>query len=328
MKFSLKRRIALVGLAAVASTPVSMTAFAQGFPNKPIKLVVPFAPGGPTDTFARIFGQALAESLGQSVIVENRPGAGGDIGTNYVAKSPADGYTIGIGVNGPLAANQQLMGNQPFDPVKDFTPISLLFQAPNTLVVRPDYPAKSLSELLAMMRANPGKISYGTGGIGTSGHFSGELLKSLAKVDINAIPYKGDGPAMIDVLGGTLPMAFLSVGTTAGQIKAGNLRALAVTSTQRVGLFPDVPTMQEAGLKGYEITAWYGLIAPAGLPADVTQRLNTATIQIMNSQKIQAKILSMGGLVSTTTPKAFHDFIVAEIPKWAKLAKESGIKLN
>ncbi|MDM0015168.1 tripartite tricarboxylate transporter substrate binding protein [Variovorax sp. J22P168] len=328
MKSNLNRRMAVRALAALSVGGLLAPALAQGFPSKPIRLIVPFVPGGPTDGFARVFGQDLGAALGQPVVVENKPGAGGNIGTDAVAKAAPDGYTVGIGVNGPLAANLQLMGKLPYDPVKDFTAVSLLFQAPNALVVRADFPAKNLAEMLKLIRAKPGEMAYGTGGPGSSSNFSGELLNTIAGVKTNAVPYKGDGPALVDVLGGQIPMAFLSLGTTAEQIKAGKLRALAVTSAQRVPLFPDVPTMQEAGLPGYEITAWYGLIAPAGLPAAVTERLNAATVKIMNSPEMKAKIASMGGFVSTGTSKEFHSFILSEIPKWSKLAQDSGIKLN
>ncbi len=327
MKTPFHRRSVLHALAALGVSTTLAPAFAQSYPNKPIKLVVPFVPGGPTDAFARSFGQELAAVLGQAVVIDNRAGAGGNIGTDAVAKSPPDGYTVGIGVNGPLAANQQLMGRLPYDPVKDLTPLALLFKAPNALVVRADSPAKDLNDLLKMARVQTGALAYGTGGPGSSSNFSGELLNTLAGVKITAVPYKGDGPALIDVLGGTLPMAFLSLGTTAEHIKSGRLRALAVTSAQRVPLFPEVPTMQEAGLPGYEITAWYGLIAPAGLPPAVTQRLNEATVRIMNSAEMQAKIASMGGFVAVGTPAEFQQFILSEIPKWTQLAKDSGIKL-
>lgn len=321
------RRALLAGLVAAACA-VGAPAFAQGYPNKPITLIVPFPPGGPTDAFARVFGRDLSVALGQTVIVENRSGAGGNIGTDVVAKSAPDGYTLGLGVNGPLAANKQLMGKLPYDPVKDLTAVSLLFEAPNALVVRPDFAAKDLSQLLKMVRANPGKMAYGMGGPGASSNFSGALLNKMADVKIIAVPYRGDGPALVDVLGGQVPMAFLSLGTTAAYIKDGKLRALAVTSSQRAPLLPDVPTMQEAGLPGYAITAWYGLIAPAGLPSEVTQRLNAAAVKIMQSPEMKAKIAVMGGSVSTGTPADFHNFILAEIPKWTKLAKESGISLK
>ncbi|MEO8296424.1 MAG: tripartite tricarboxylate transporter substrate binding protein [Burkholderiales bacterium] len=328
MTRDLTRRRALSALALLAASTLTLPALGQSYPTKPIKLIVPFAPGGPTDAFARVFGQALGSALGQTVVIDNRPGAGGNIGVDAIAKSAPDGYTIGIGVNGPLAANLQLMGKLPYDPAKDFTPLSLLFKAPNTLVVRADSPARSLMDLLKMARAKPGELAYGTGGTGASSHFSGELMNTLADVKTNAVPYKGDGPALVDLLGGTLPMAFLSVGTTAEHIKAGKLRALAVTSKERLPLLPEVPTMQEAGLPGYEITAWYGLIAPAGLSHDTTQRLNDATVKIMNSPEMVAKIASMGGFVATGSPADFQRFILAEIPKWTKLAHDSGIKLN
>ncbi len=298
------------------------------YPSRPIRLVVPFAAGGPTDVLSRAFAKGLSEELKQSVVVENKGGAGGNIGVDIVAKSPADGYTIGFATNGPLAVNVHLFGKLPYDPIKDLTPITRFAFVPNVLVVHPSLGVKDFDELMRLLRANPGKYVFASGGNGTTQHLSIEMLKTMGKVQVGHAPYKGEGPAMTDVVGGQVPALFSSVAAGLPYARSGRVIALAVTSSQRVSSLPDVPTVAEKGLPGFDATAWYGVVAPAGLPADILQKLNAASVKVINSPAIQERLLSSGSTPAPTTPAEFGAFIKSETARWKPIIEAAGAKVD
>ncbi|MCX7141834.1 MAG: tripartite tricarboxylate transporter substrate binding protein [Proteobacteria bacterium] len=321
------RRSILAALAAM----LCMAAPAMGaeeYPVKPIRIVVPFGAGGPTDVMTRALAQKMTEAFRQSMIVDNRPGAGGNIGTDIVAKAPADGYTLLISTNGPLAANLTLFGKLPYDPLKDLAPVTLFTYLPNMLAVHPSVPARNVPELIALLKAKPGEYSFGSGGNGTSSHLSGELFKTLAGVRMNHIPYKGDGASMIDVIGGQVPIVFCSVLAGMRYLESGRLRALAVTSSKRVPAVPDLPAMEETGLPGYDLAAWYSVMAPAGTPREIIEKLNSVLVKIIRNTDLKEKIESMGGIPVGSTPEEVTELIKAEIPRWGKLVRESGAKVD
>jgi tripartite-type tricarboxylate transporter receptor subunit TctC len=320
---AVSRRTALGGLAGMTA------AFGwaqQDFPSKPIRLVVPFAAGGGSDIVARTVAQKLAETIGQPVVVENRPGAGGNIGTDLVAKSPPDGYTIVMGVFGPIAVNPSLFGNLPYDPVRDFAPITQAVAVTNMLVVHPSVPANNLRELIEYGRRNPGKLASGTGGTGTAGHMASELFKSMTKLDMAVVPYKGAAPAVNDVLGGQVPMTFEALLSTLPHVRAGKLKAIAVTTSTRSSLLPNVPTMAEAGLPGYEATNWYGFLAPAQTPRPVVERLNREMVKVLGMPDVKEKLLAQGAEVVGNSPQEFAAVIRTDLERWKKLVAETGIK--
>ena len=300
----------------------------DAYPSKSIRLIVPFAAGGPTDTLARTLAERLSEQLGQRVAVENKTGAGGNIGTDLVAKAPPDGYTILISTNGPLAGNLSLFNHLPYDPRTDFAPITIFTYLPNMLAVHPSIPANTVSELIAFLKAHPDQYSFGSGGNGTSSHFSGELFKSMTGVKMNHIPYKGDGASMIDVLGGQIPIVFASVLAGMRYTDSGKIKALAVTSKDRVPALPNVPSMAEAGLAGYDLAAWYGIMLPAGTPQPIVNKLNAVIVKIIHTPDFKAKIEAMGGIPVGSTPEEVTEVIKRDVPKWAKLVKESGAKVD
>src|SRR6476659_8462693 len=271
---------------AVALGVGAGNALAPAWPNKPIKYIVPFAPGGTTDILARTISEKLSVALGQPVVVENKPGAGGGVGADFTAKAAPDGYTIMGGTISTHAINASLYNKLPYDPVKDFVAITLIARVPNMLVVNPSIPANNVKELIALMKANPSKYSFASSGNGTSQHLSGELFKTMAGVDMQHIPYKGSPPALQDVVGGQVAMTFDNITTAWPLSKAGKLKALAVTTAKRSPIAPDVPTLAEAGLAGYEIGSWQGVFAPAGTPVDVVKRLNTGIVQIITMRAV------------------------------------------
>ena len=293
---------------------------AQGFPIKPIKLVVPFAPGGGTDLIARTLAVEMSKNLGQSVIVENKPGAGTIIGTDLVAKSPPDGYTLVVS-SIAHSVNPSLMEKMPYSTDKDFTPVAMIVRSPNVLVVRADSPYKSLKEIITAAKNNPGKLSYASPGNGTSSHLAGALFADMAKVDIQHISYKGSGPALTDLLGGQTDMIFATSGSVGSFIDSGKLRPLAITSATRSSAYPPLPTMAEAGVPGYVTEGWYGFYAPAGTPAAVIDKLNAATRKAANSESFKSKVVSEGMVVQTGTPTEFDTYVRAEIVRWSKLVK-------
>lgn len=315
-------------LAAVFLWGCGAPAHAQSYPAKQLRFVVPFAAGGPTDLLARTLAQKLSAQLGRSVIADNRPGAGGNLGADIVAKADPDGYTILMGTNGPLAVNVSLYANLPYDPLRDFAPITQVAFVPNVLVVHPSLPAGSVRELIDLLKANPDKYSYASGGNGTTQHLGGELFKTLAGVKMQHIPYKGGGPALNDVLGGQVPIMFESIATGMTHVRAGKLRALGVTSAQRNPSAPELPTVAEAGVPGFEITAWYGIVAPAGTPPDIVRRLNAELVLAIRSPEIAQRIAALGGAPIANTVEEFQAFLRTDVARWAKVVRESGARAD
>jgi tripartite-type tricarboxylate transporter receptor subunit TctC len=307
---------------------VAVLACAQTYPTKPIRLVVPFPPGGATDILARDVAQKLTEAWGQSVIVDNRPGAGGNIGSELVAKSAPDGYTLEMGTVGTHAINASLYAKMPYDHVKDFMPVILVAGVPNVLVVNPAVPANSVAELIAYAKANPGKLNFASSGNGTSIHLSGELFKVMAGVQITHIPYKGSAPALQDLLAGQVQMMFDNLPPSLPQIKAGKLRALAVTSLTRAPALPDVPTLSESGLPSFEASSWFGILVPAGTPAPIVTKLNAEIAKWLATPEAKEKLAKQGANAAGGTPDDFAKHIAAETAKWAKVVKESGAKID
>ena len=306
---------------------VSLSAIAQSYPSKPIRIIVPFPVGGVADIYSRLIANRWTEVLGQPVVIENRTGAGGNIGADLVAKAAPDGYTLGIGSIGTHAVNVTLFSRMPFDPVRDFAPISLLLEAEGLLVLHPSVPAQSVPELIALARAKPGSLSYASAGAGTASHLAGELFKSMAKVDLLHVPYKGNVPAITDLLAGQTSLIFATMPTVLPQAKAGKLRALATIGSVRSKAAPEVPTVAET-LPGFDVTNWVGFFAPAGTPADIVRRLNAETDKFMRSKEIESRLTNEGARFIPMTPEQFGDFVKAEIAKWAPVVKASGAKVD
>src|SRR3954470_20018697 len=303
---------------------VTGPATAPDYPSKPVKIVVPFPPGGSVDAVARILGQKLSSKFGKQFVIENRPGAGGNIGSDFVAKAPRDGYTLLLAGVSSHAINPSLYPQLPYDPVKDFTPICLVYSLPNVLVVNPAVPAKSVQELVALAKAKPGTLTFASSGNGTTLHLSGELFKRMAGVDITHVPYKGNAPAVTDVIGGQVNLMFDNINNSLPHIKAGKLRALAVTGPTRIKVLPDVPTLADSGFRGYSILSWGGLFGPAGLSKPVVDRLNAEVNDALRDKQVRELLVSEGIDVQGDTPKQFQAFLLAEIARWSKLVKESG----
>nr|WP_145545106.1 tripartite tricarboxylate transporter substrate binding protein [Variovorax boronicumulans] len=323
------RRLALATLAsAAAATLLPLPAAAQAYPTKPITMIVPFSAGGTTDILARIVGQALSTELGQSVVIDNRAGAGGNIGGQLAARAQADGYTLFMGTVGTHAINEALYKKMPFNPIKDFAPLSRVANVPNLLVANPAQPFKTVAELIAYAKAHPGKVNFGSSGSGSSIHLSGELFKSMAKVDMVHIPYKGSAPAVNDLLGNQIAIMFDNMPSAIQHVRAGKLRAIAVTTAKRSPELPDVPTVAESGVPGYEATSWFGLFAVAGTPAPIVTQLHKALVKVLNNPDVKAKIVAQGGEVVAETPEQFAAFIKAETAKWGKVVKESGASVD
>jgi tripartite-type tricarboxylate transporter receptor subunit TctC len=301
-------------------------AAAQDYPNRPITLVVPFPPGGSTTIVARTVSDKMSEALGQSIVIDNRGGAGGTVGTRAVSKSAPDGYTILLGYTGTLAIGPTLYGNVGYDPRKDFEAIGRIGTAPNTLVVHPSLPVHSVAELIAYGKANPGKLNYGSAGIGTVSHVCGEYFATAAGVTLTHIPYKGTGPAITDLLGGHIPMAFAPIPATHENAQAGKLRMLAVTSAVRSTLLPDVPTIAEAALPGFEAVLRYGLVAPPGTPRPVIEKLNAALNAALASSDVRARLAIDGAEPLPGTPADYAADIDREEAQWSKVVKASGAK--
>jgi tripartite-type tricarboxylate transporter receptor subunit TctC len=315
----------MLALVMVATWP-SLAASAQsGFPSKAVHILVPYPAGGAVDVLARTLGDELSRQWGQSVIVENRPGAGGVVASQALATSPPDGYTLMVVASGH-ATNPFLYAKLPYDTFKDFTPISLLASSPNILLVRADSPYKTLADLLAVARQKPGSLSYGMAGNGTSTHLAGELLKNLAKVDIVAIPYKGGGPAMNDLLSGQIPISLNNGPESIGQISAGSVRALGVTTAKRVPMLPDVPTIAEAGVPGYDTGVWWGLLGPANMAADLVAKLSHDFVAAVNAPKVKDRLGSLGASPIGSSPQQFEAQIQTDYDKWGPIIKAAGIK--
>ena len=313
---------------ALGAVPAAAQTAPPDYPNKPIRVVVTFPPGGSTDAVIRMLTPRLNDKLGQAVIVDNRPGAGGNVGLSLVAKSPADGYTLGLGAAGGLSANVSLYAQMPFDPVKDFKPVGMVAAIPFVLIGHPSTAARNLSELIAQARREPGKLSIGHGGNGTAMHLSTALLGQMADARFVEVPYRGSGPAALDTLGGQIPLAIVDLPSALQQIKAGKLIAYAVTSPQRLPMLPEVPTMAEAGLPGYDSTGWFGLVAPAGTPDGIVSRLNTELNAALSDPQIQVAMRNLGVEPSPGTPAGFGTYIASETTKWAKVIQAARIKLD
>jgi tripartite-type tricarboxylate transporter receptor subunit TctC len=301
---------------------------AGGYPAKPIRIVVPFPPAGATDILARAIGVELQKAFGQPVVIENKPGAGGNTGADMVAKSAPDGYTLLMGTVGTHGINVSLYSKMPYDAVKDFEPITVVAGVPNLLVVHPSVNARSVRELTALAKAQPGKLNVASSGNGTSIHMAAELYKMMAGVDIVHVPYKGSAPAVTDLLGGQVQMMFDNLPVSLPHAKAGKLRALAVTSLTRSAALPDVPTMDEEGLTGFNATSWFGLLAPAGTPKEVVAKLNAASVKALASPEMRERLAGQGADPVGNTPEQFSAFIKAEIEKWAKIVKASGARID
>ena len=328
MRLRLLRAMALaIGVAgcAIAANVGGQT---PDYPTKPIRLVVPFPPGGATDLIARAVAQKLGETWGQSVVVDNRPGAGGNIGTELVARSAPDGYTLEMGTVGTHAINASLYSKMPYDHVRDFVPVILVAGVPNVLEVNPALPVNSVQELIAYAKANPGKLNFASSGSGTSIHLSGELFKVMAGVQMTHVPYKGSAPALQDLIGGQVQLMFDNLPPSLPQIKAGKLRALAVTSAGRAPALPDTPTVAEAGLPGFEASSWFGVLAPAGTPPEIVNKLNAEIAKWLASPGAKEKLANVGANIAGGTPEDFARHIQAETAKWAKVVKESGAKVD
>lgn len=319
-------RILFAAAWLIAALP-AIAADAQSYPSKPIRIIVPFPPGGISDVMSRVFGQKFTDTWNQPVIVENRTGAGGNIGADIVAKSPPDGYTLVMGSIGTHAVNVSLFSKLPYDPVRDFAPVALVIQADGLLVLHPSVPVKTVKDLIALARAHPGQLVYASAGNGTAAHLAGELLKSMAKIDLVHIPYKGNVPAISDLVGGQTSMLFVTLPTVLPLAKAGKLHALAVTGAQRNPAVPDVPTMAET-LPGFEVTNWIALFAPAGTPADIVAKLNAEIMRIMRLPDVQSRLVNEGAKFTPNTPHEFAAFVKSEITKWGKVIKDSGARVD
>jgi len=317
------------GLAFAAAALVApLSASAQAYPTKPVRMVVPFPPGGSLDIAGRLIAQKLSEAWGQSVVVENKPGAGGNIGADLVAKSPPDGYTILLGALSTHAVNPSLYRTMPYDAAKDFAPITLIAVTPNVLVVNAASPVNNVKEFIAYAKANPGKLAFGSGSNGSAGHLAGELFKVETGTDAVHIPFKGGAPATQALLAGDTQFMFDNLANAMAQVKAGKLKALAVTTARRSPLAPDLPTMAEAGLPGFDISTWYGFFAPAGTPPAIVARWNADVTKILNSPDVRAKFVADGADPSPNTPEQFSQMIAAELAKYAKIVKASGAKVD
>ena len=322
-----RRTLALLATALVLPC-AAMAQTAATWPNKPVKWVVPFPPGGAMDVIARTLGERLTQDLGQSFVIENRPGAGGNIGADYVAKQPADGHTIMITSIG-MATNKALYAKLNYDPVKDFAPVSLLAVVPNVLVVNAARSAdKSVKDVLAHARRAPGKLTYASAGNGTSIHLAGEVFASMAKLQLLHIPYKGSGPAVTDMLGGQVDLMFDSITSARPHIQSGKLLALGVTSARRSSALPDVPTIAEAGISGYEVSPWFAVFAPAGTPADVVAKLNKALVAAMRQPETLKNLENVGAEPIGSTPQALAEHLNKELVRWGALIKERDIRLD
>ena len=321
MSRKLEARAALVA----ALVAVAIPAAAENYPAKPVRMIIPFAPGGNTDIIGRVFAPKFSENLGQQVVVDNRGGAGGTIGTEMAARAAPDGYTL-IMVSAGHTINPAMIKKLPYDSIKDFAPVGVIANVPTAFVVHPALPAKNLNEFLALARAKPGEIFYSTAGRGTVGHLAAELLNSVAKLKLTAVHYKGSGPSMIDLVAGQVHMQFPSMPAAVPHVQTGRLRMIAQTGEKRSNAAPDVPTMQEAGLQGFVVSSGFAMFAPAGTPAPIIQKVNVALVKALNDPGVKDNLANKGAEIAATTPEQHDRFNRAEIAKWIKVAREAGIK--
>ncbi|NUZ04424.1 Bug family tripartite tricarboxylate transporter substrate binding protein [Piscinibacter koreensis] len=333
MRLPSRRHLLIACAAAAAASPASLLAQPAAWPTKPVRIVVPFAPGGTTDILARALAPELGKAFGQTFIIENKPGAGGNVGADQVAKSAPDGYTLLMGTVGTHAINAALYPKMPFDHVKDFVPITLVAGVPNVLVMNPakaeQYGIKNVADFIRYAKAHPGKLNMASSGNGTSIHLSGELFKTMTGTYMLHFPYKGSGPALLDLIGGTMDLMFDNLPSAMPQIKAGKLTALAVTSAQRSPALPDVPTIAEAGpVKGFEATSWFGLLAPAGTSPEIVARIQQETAKALTAPALKERLESQGAVPSGMSSAEFARFIAAETAKWSRVVKVSGAKVD
>ena len=321
-------RTASAALAAISVACTAPAAAQPNYPAKAIRYVVPFPAGGPLDIVARAIGMELNKAWNQPVIIDNRPGAGGKIGADLVAKSPADGYTILMGAVSTHAINVALYSRLPYDPVKDFAPVTLITSVPNVLVLHPSLPAHTVKELIALAKARPGQLNFASGSTGSAGHLAGELFKSMAGVEMTHIPYKGAAPAVIDLIAGHVTLMFDNLSSALPNIKAARVRALAVTTLKRSPLLPQLPTISEAGLRGFDVSTWFGIFAPAGTPPDIVARLNAEVARILHTPDMRERLAALGAEPIGNKPEEFAAFIKSEIPKYAQVVKASGAKAD
>src|SRR5207244_2883607 len=315
------------GLAALLlAVLISSFAHAQGYPSRPARLIVPFPPGGSTDILSRALGQKLAERLGQPVLIDNGPGAGGSIGSEAAAKAAPDGHTLLMGQLGPLAVSPAIYKNLPYDPVKSFAPVSLMAIVPSVLVVNPQVPAASAAELIAYARANPGKLTYGSAGSGSTSHLTTEYFKLATGTDILHVPYKGVGPMLTDLISGQLSMGINGAPAVMSHVNSGRLRALAVTGLTRLPSLPQIPTLDESGVKGFDASGWYGILAPAGTPREIVAKLNAEIRRIMQTPDLRARLDNEGAIPAAGSSEEFAAFIVTEIARWGAVLKRAGIE--
>jgi len=319
-------RVPVAASLALAASLCYAQSPTMAFPEKPVRFVVGFTPGGPSDILGRALGQKLADLWGQQVVIENRPGAGGNIAAEVVARSAPDGYTWLLGNNSILATNASLYRKLGYDPVKDFAPVVLLAIQPNILVVNPQVPASSVRELIALAKARPGQLNYASSGSGATAHLSGELFKAMTGVDIVHVPYKGAQPALTDVIAGQVQLMFATSASVLPYIKAGRLRALAVTTAQRSATVPELPTVSEAGVPGFESITWHGVVVPVATPAPLVERLHRDIVNVLRMPDVRERLAALGAEVIASTPREFADYIARETPKWAKVVKESGAR--
>jgi len=315
-----------IGFVLGISIASAGSALAQSWPSKPLRIVIAQAPGSATDVISRVVANPLSESLGQPIVIDARPGAGGVLGTEVAARSAPDGYTLFMANNSTHGSNPAVYAKLPYDAVKDFAPISFVASVPYVLVVDPKLPVNSLQEFIAYVKSRPGKMNYASAGNGSTHHFCGELLKSMTGIDIQHIPYKGSGPGIAGLLGGEVSMMFSNVADIGPQVKGGKVRALAVTATKRSSTLPEVPTMAEAGLPDFVITSWFGLLVPAGTPAPIVARLNAETVKVLGRAEVKATLAAQGLEVAGSTPEQFAAHIKSEIGRFGQIAKAAGIK--
>jgi tripartite-type tricarboxylate transporter receptor subunit TctC len=320
--------VLLCALGALFAGAVTAGAHAQAYPSHPIRLIVPFTPGGSTDIYGRILAAMLSDAVGQQVVADNRAGAGGAIGADLAAKAPPDGYTIWIGQTANLAIGPALRKKNPYDPIRDFAPITMVQRASSVLVVSPSSPIRSLKDLVAAAKKSPQGITYGSAGVGTAGHINGFLLNQAAGIDMTHVPYKGASPAMIDLQGGRISLMATSIGSSVALIRQGKIRAISTTGPKRARLLPDVPTVAEQGLTGFDVTTWHAILAPAKTPAPIVTRLNQELVRILQLPDVQEKLSSEGGDITPTKPEEAAAYIRSEVEKWAKLLKQANIPLE
>lgn len=320
------KKYAILWLGAVTMAVMTAAVAAQSWPTRSVRLISPFAPGGGADITSRAVAQKLSVTLGQQVIVDNRGGAGGMVGVDVAAKSPPDGYTLVMGTIGPIAINPSLLSKMPYDPLKDLVPISQAAVAVNVLVVHPSLPAKSVKELIAVAKARPSDLNYGSSGSGAADHLAGELFNAMVKVKMAHVPYKGGAPAMLDLMAGNVQLVFSTLSTATGAIESNRVRALAVAGSKRFEGMPDLPTMSEAGLKGFEVNNWYGLFAPAGTSKDIIERVSTEAARALSQPDVKKRLLDAGIIAMSSSPESFAAYTRAETAKWSKVIRDANIK--